>query len=216
MRTHHFQYFCTASACSAISNCSFKVKTNKDFVSVALNIVTTFWAPNLLFFLALDSVTSLLPIRPQTLEVTGVPVSCFQSRQGCKVYSLCREVSWEIWGGTEHTHDVQCFPLLLSVGAPRLHFRGFLSNWQPAVKRHTARPERSAALSSQSIRVFHWWLPRLQPQSQTETIQLLLMVFIKQARLHLTLKVEKEIKNYFDVHRDENSVQTGKDAATLL
>lgn len=27
-------------------NCSFKVKTNKDFVSVALNIVTTFWAPN--------------------------------------------------------------------------------------------------------------------------------------------------------------------------
>lgn len=159
---------------------------------------------------------SLLPLRPQTLEVTGVPVSCFQSQQGCRVYSLCREVSWEIWSGTKHTHDFQCFPLLLSVGAPRLHFGGFLSNWQPAVKRHTARPEQSAALSSQSIRIFHWWLPRLQAQSQTETIQLLLTVFIKQARLHLTVKVEKEIKNYFDVHRDENSVQTGKDAATLL
>lgn len=149
------------------------------------------------FFLSLfTSVTSLLPLRPQTLELAGVPVFCFQSQQGWKVHSLCREVSWEIWGGTKHARLHWCFPLLLSVGAPRLHIGGFFSNWQPAVKRRMARPEQSAALSSQSIGVFHWWLLRLQPESQTETIQLLFTVIVKQAKLHLTVKVEKEIKNY--------------------
>lgn len=176
----------------------FQSEDKQRFCFSSFKYCNNFLGPKLAFFLSLiTSVTSLLPLRPQTLEVTGVPVSCFQSQQGCKVYSLCREVSWEIWGGNEHTHDFPCFPLLLSVGAPRLHFGGFLSNWQPTVKRHTARPEQSAALSSQSITVFLWWLPRLQPQSQTETIQLLLMVFIKQARLHLTVKVEKKIKNNF-------------------